>query len=1842
MAVIHRHCSQLLFGDHCLYTATLLYRPHLNQSQVRHSCQQSRPMELPTLPVAPKEFVPYFHDQLKTGKTAAQVLEPFKKYESKLREVYAQEPHHEAVSDPYTNLVPLFAGHEQLLTTHARQLNDETVEEKEKYIFPLQDQFRRPHGSPAVVQSLSEFKRNFKFFSESSLGELDWNNVVAAGSSVITPLLPVPEKFNTSAQALRHYYHQKLAPASDVDLFLYGLNEEEAIEKIKQIEKCVKSSICEDTSSIRTKNTITIVSKYPIRHVQIVLRLYKNVSEILTGFDVDCACVAYNGSQVWASPRAIASAVTQVNAIDLTRRSPSYENRLAKYSRRGFEVHWPDLDRSQIDPSIYERAFSRVVGLARLLVMERLPTQNDRDAYLQRRGRERGTVTRIMTRRIGSRNLKAKDPEDIPEWADDEQVSDYHTFTIPYGPKHNAKTIERLLFKKDVLLNARWNESKDRQVKLHRHPAFFGDLDDIIKDCCGFCPKPETSEEKEVAEADAKRYITGAIEFMKDNPGRQAIGSFNPITEDDWTLMAYVTDTSKLCHAIVGGDIAYVKEWCNTEGVDINARDHTGRTPLHLATICGQVEIATFLIEQGARIVARLRGGFTALHIAAYSGHLEILKALLKKSEDNERKLEEESAAAAKASENVTDSKGTEEVEDDLSVISEAKDSDHDVLDATTDASFVRVSTPKASPEKEKVLDENDSNQPDIFTIDVLGWDLPVSPLHLAIMHGHLHIIDELVSTYGADITLPVAVSSQEHESPPAVLSTALSLALPAQKSLAVTKLLLQLGASSAQANTDYFTVLHMIVASGSPELLDQLFDLDRPAAMSAINHPAVDGSYYRASMLFPLETAIMLRDSDFVKKLLQHGAEASVEPKSYQHLVTQRLRRQGISRHSDVRIICPSPLFIAAAYGKADMIQLLLDAGVDPDEPFDSGREKHSYSRSSPMGSNLLSAIVAHFDWLRPDFSGMGVNSGYLDTVPEGSYRHWMASANFEVLKASVEGVKSSIFASRKQDLTGDGSSLSDDEAESKIKTLIQQFESVKDKIQIQDDKELNPHLELESTLSILPGIAPQLSGSSMQDTISEAYTNLFEAAWNNDVEVFKKYTLGPWGETKHTPLLVTQRDTRGFSPFDIAIIRGHLHLASLIMSIANMHYKPNQDVKRRYRIVQNNYYSDCDYSDTESDCSYGGEVYTIESEIVDESTVLDVREIDKTASTLVHPFSLLKENAQYWEALDDSAARRQELIGQINTDWLTRQRNTQEIQRTIVKNFISNTPYELQNKWSPLQYAIEKGDTQLANYILSFVAKYPEMAFTHMDGERKSFVKHNDFSRALKLGRIDILSSMVEKAAAGMSLKPPKTKDTTEDSKEYRGLTVHGKKKAEWALKESSYDSNRYNYGDYNVTPKADTPLLLALRLGTLESVKWALSEKPLELYLKFMSTYKDAEFLKPLLAVEGGIEKHVASYLESYENLALHAAVLAQPSKEDDGVERVRLVLERFPHLLDSQAFLGLSPLHLALSRRSVPVAKFLIDSGANQALRDSRGRNILHHILRPHSGDPITSCETLESMLKLIDPQLAGSALATDRAKGPWTDQTSLEYSTPLNYWLTGNNVVADNPEVLREILKFTGGAELKIMDARGEYPIHTAINDGHISLVKVLVEYNPGSLQWENATGWTAMECLNRSYERTCILQGENLRNFIRTIPSLEYRRVFGFTDHKMIDRQLVSAWQDMNSYLEALPSGTTTERRLVSVLDAHELVRRLGAEQELAMEKAQEKEQEDSPRPYWQTLDSVLSGCDPGLDITKHFKSSFNHEPKIQTIAYPSTTTAKSISEAWPIFPADMNSIPEG
>ena len=135
----------------------------------------------------------------------------------------------------------------------------------------------------------------------------------------------------------------------------------------------------------------------------------------------------------------------QCNTVDMTRRSPSYEIRLAKYSRRAYEVYVPTLKREEVDPTIFERAIARMEGLARLLVLEKLADDGMRTAFLQGRRQLRGRPNAQTSYHRQKRRYKGdlKEETGMGIEINDYDVASLH---IPYGPGWDARRIDKLVY----------------------------------------------------------------------------------------------------------------------------------------------------------------------------------------------------------------------------------------------------------------------------------------------------------------------------------------------------------------------------------------------------------------------------------------------------------------------------------------------------------------------------------------------------------------------------------------------------------------------------------------------------------------------------------------------------------------------------------------------------------------------------------------------------------------------------------------------------------------------------------------------------------------------------------------------------------------------------------------------------------------------------------------------------------------------------------------------------------------------------------------------------------------------------------------------------------------------------------------------------------------------------------------------------------------------------------------------------------------------------------------------------------------------------------------------------
>jgi ankyrin repeat protein len=70
-------------------------------------------------------------------------------------------------------------------------------------------------------------------------------------------------------------------------------------------------------------------------------------------------------------------------------------------------------------------------------------------------------------------------------------------------------------------------------------------------------------------------------------------------------------------------------------GADVNAKDHLGYTPLHLASYEGHVQMVKELLGRGADIEAKGLHGTTPLHIAGNKCHLAVVNELLSPNDSN-------------------------------------------------------------------------------------------------------------------------------------------------------------------------------------------------------------------------------------------------------------------------------------------------------------------------------------------------------------------------------------------------------------------------------------------------------------------------------------------------------------------------------------------------------------------------------------------------------------------------------------------------------------------------------------------------------------------------------------------------------------------------------------------------------------------------------------------------------------------------------------------------------------------------------------------------------------------------------------------------------------------------------------------------------------------------------------------------------------------------------------------------------------------------------------------------------------------------------------------------------
>ncbi|KAI9451557.1 hypothetical protein BJY52DRAFT_1297191 [Lactarius psammicola] len=1092
------------------------------------------------------------------------VLQPSLDDEAELRRLFATDKGNARLRDIHVGLVDVFAAPSDIRTTRARVIKDDSDRDAQ-HVMALPNSLRREEGSPAMVENLDGFKKNWSIFTENSLSQLaDWSNVIAAGGSVQACLTPLPNAATSSKRAMRKYFHEKAFPSSDVDLFLYGLTVEEAERKIVSIYEAVRDSVPWDVTCVRTKYTVSIHSQYPYRSIQIVLRLYSSPAEALAGFDVDAPCCAYDGDRVWANPRSIVSMMRQSNTVDMTRRSPSYEVRLAKYSSRGFEVYIPGLKRDEIDPTIYERAVGHVQGLARLLAIEKLATPEARNQYQYRRSMLRGRPafsrsSYVRGRRRYKTDLKADAVFSGLEMSDYDIVN----LHIPYGPGWDARRIEKLIFKNLQVLSyyvtAPYNpRNKNRRHGLHRHSAFFGTVEECMEDCCELCPEPKNEEEHNLQDEEDKSYVRGRIAFIKEDPGRQSISaSFNPIDEGEWNETAYIRATARFFGAISKNDVLAVKQMIE-DGEDLNRRDQVGRTPLHVSILSNSVEVGCVLIDAGARMTARLVGGRTSLHLAAQMGQVSLVKKILERSAYNKEKAEEErrkmeEAAAAEGTEGVRMSS-----EDDWS----SEESD-DEKPHRKPAGY----TKKDEAEKDPDALEDNEEEPDVIEISIHDWDFGLTALGYGILSGSVEVVDALLAG-GADASF-VAHTKNVNPLHPLALTM---YTQDEERAAKIAERLIAGNAISSTADENLFTIFHRMVAAGKTKIVASLLAHD-PNAKKVLNSPACP-AWYEHGLVFPIVSTIIAGDYATLSLLLAHGSKLVYSPEDISRAEEKWAdKRTHLREVPDYRSRIYLP--IETALGHCDeVISLLAALGADVDVPIKSSSNTPYEQRLS-----LLQWISEAVSFLESRIAPKPIQApGHLPDSPAGDawsqYRAYLATV---LPHSKTDNTGSTCSRGLHRVPRNTGQRARQEECAAARMDYFTFAESVlRARSATLPEGASTSEQRATGWISTRTSVTSQESGYIRhgKDTtipvplhLKVFYDELYEACWKGDNASIRELCLPKRTAEGEEPIQIVVQTTAlgqpwgsltGWTPFLVALHRRHWDTARLVLAIAMAQYQP------------------------------------------------------------------------------------------------------------------------------------------------------------------------------------------------------------------------------------------------------------------------------------------------------------------------------------------------------------------------------------------------------------------------------------------------------------------------------------------------------------------------------------------------------------------------------------------------------------------------------------------------------------------------------------------------------------
>ena len=259
--------------------------------------------------------------------------------------------------------IDTFIDQSDLLNSLTFKLNEIQVRDEYDSIIERENHMRKYMYDPRYTKDLMNTDNYYNLIK---LDENLWNSIVIGDTSNMNDVLFNGKKLNkrsweeiqNDVLEVRKYMRTGMLVAGgkifsilfgtqshDIDIFLYGQEYDNAVNTIIGY---TNDYINDLKKLVRTKNAVTFVVRDK-DEIQIILRLYRTVSEILHGFDVDSCSMGYDGENIYLTERALYAIQHGYNTVNFDRLSNSYEARLAKYGTRGMAVKIPNFDKNKIN-----------------------------------------------------------------------------------------------------------------------------------------------------------------------------------------------------------------------------------------------------------------------------------------------------------------------------------------------------------------------------------------------------------------------------------------------------------------------------------------------------------------------------------------------------------------------------------------------------------------------------------------------------------------------------------------------------------------------------------------------------------------------------------------------------------------------------------------------------------------------------------------------------------------------------------------------------------------------------------------------------------------------------------------------------------------------------------------------------------------------------------------------------------------------------------------------------------------------------------------------------------------------------------------------------------------------------------------------------------------------------------------------------------------------------------------------------------------------------------------------------------------------------------------------------